>query len=300
MRILLTGASGLVGSRFVQLHDNKEELLIPDLDVFDITNPVSLKNYFAKNIPDVIIHFAAFTDVGEAEKQRDDQTGPCWKINVDGTKNLLEAVDPEKTRFIHISTDMIFSGSSDDPGPYSEDHLPETDSSKVTWYGFTKAAAESVVRSKLGSQATILRLIYPVRATFSGKLDYLRKQLKMYDDGKLLPLFTNQQVSISFIDEICQALETIITGIFFGVYHASSQNTATFYDLVSYLLLKTRNEKGPLKSWSMEDFYATGASPVRYPKFGGLKVEETEKRLGIRYSTWQEIIDKLVEQGVSV
>lgn len=295
MTILVTGASGLVGSRFVELYNKKYNLQLPDLNVFDITNPQSLKNYFAKNIPDVIIHFAAFTDVTEGEKQRDDKSGFCWKINVDGTHNLLHAIDFKKSFFIHISTDMVFSGSS---GPYHEDEQIETDSHKVNWYGFTKAEAERAIQSKLDGKATILRLINPVRAKYDLKLDYLRKPLKLFDDQKLLPLFSDQQVSISFIDEICLALDLIINKRAVGIFHASSSNTTTPLELITNLLQKTRNLQTPLKSWSIDQFFATGASPVRYPKFGGLKVNQTEKKLGIKFSPWQEIIDKLVEQGI--
>src|SRR3989338_11315263 len=174
MKILVTGASGLVGSRFVELYPNPSDLLTPELNEFDLMHP---DEYLAKNNPDVVLNFAAYTNVSEAEKQRDDKNGSCWQINVEGTKNLISAL-PAGTCLIHISTDMVFSGSS---GPYSESDSPETDSSKVTWYGFSKAEAERIV----GDRGTIVRLIYPVRAKYAEKLDYLRKPLDLFNQGKL-------------------------------------------------------------------------------------------------------------------
>jgi len=50
----------------------------------------------------------------------------------------------------------------------------------------------------------------------------------------------------------------------------------------------------------MDDFLKKVDNPVRYPKFGGLKVIESEKKLGIRYSTWKQIVDKLVLQGIEI
>ena len=155
-RVLVTGASGLVGSRFVELYPNSQDLLTPNLDEFDLAHP---GEYLAKNTPDVILNFAAYTNVSEAEKQRGDKNGSCWQINVEGTRNLVSALSAN-THLIHISTDMVFSGSATDPGPYSPDHKPETNSQKLTWYGFTKAEAERIV----GDRGTIVRLIYPVRA----------------------------------------------------------------------------------------------------------------------------------------
>lgn len=292
MEILVTGASGLVGSRFVELHGNKSELLTPSHEELDITNPKSVTDYFSKHQPDVVVNFSAYTNVGEGEKQRDDKNGDCWKLNVDGVRNLLEA---SGDKLIQISTDMVFSGSAADPGPYEETHSLETDSNNVVWYGWTKAEAE-----RLGPK-TILRLIYPVRAKFDKKPDYLRKQLQLFDQQKLWPLFTDQQVSICFIDEACLAMEKIIETKAVGIFHASSSDLTNPFELYSYLFAKTRNFHGELKTHTLDSFLNDPAnSPVRYPKFGGLKSDETAKRLGIKFSTWREIIGKLVEQEVSV
>lgn len=286
MKILVIGASGLVGSRFVELHRNKDELLTPDHKELDITQ----KNLDIKGA-DVVINFAAYTNVGEGENQRNNKNGDCWRINVEGVKNLLEAVG-KNVLFIQISTDMVFSGSS---GPYSEDDLPETDSNKLTWYGFCKAEAERLVKNH-----TILRLVYPVRSKFDRKLDYLRKPLKLFDEGKLYPMFTDQQVSFSFIDEVCLALEKIVEKRIKGVFHASSSDVTNPFELYTYLLEKAHGVKNVVKPSKLSDFLKTISSSVRYPMFGGLKVEKTEKELEIKFSTWREIIDKLVEQGITV
>lgn len=291
MEILVTGASGLVGSRFVELHESKSELLTPTHEELDITNRQSVTDYFAAHQPEVVINFAAYTNVGEGEKQRGDKNGDCWKINVEGTRNLLELAGD---KLIQISTDMVFSGSKEDPGPYEESHPIETDSNKVTWYGWTKAEAERL------NPSTKLRLIYPVRAKYDLKLDYLRKPLQAFDQSKLWPLFTDQQVSFCFIDEACLALEKIIDTKAIGIFHASSSDLTNPFELYSYLFAKARNFHGDLKTHTLDEFLKNSAnSPVRYPRFGGLKVEETEKKLGIKFSTWREIIDKLVAQGVS-
>jgi dTDP-4-dehydrorhamnose reductase len=296
MKILVTGANGLVGSKFVDDCSNKYELLTPAYPEFDLTNPTLVMEYLSKNNPEVVIHFAAYTNVGEAEKQKRNEFGDCWKINVMGTKNLVENIDTTITRYIHISTDMVFSGSSDNPGPYSEAQIPNESSQKLTWYGYTKKLAEKIAKDKFGNKVTILRLIYPVRAKYDAKLDYLRKPLSLFDEGKLYPLFADQQISIAFIDEISTALQKIIDGKFFGIFHASCPNTTTPYDLISYFIEKTRGVTGVAKKASLDEFLKTVDNPVRYPKYGGLKVSQTEKVLGIRYSTWREIVDQIASQ----
>lgn len=275
--ILVTGASGLVGSRFVELYPNPGDLLTPGLDEFDLLHP---DEYLAKNTPDVIVNFAAYTNVSEAEKQRDDKNGPCWQINVEGTRNLVSVL-PLTTRLIHISTDMVFSGSPADPGPYSANHELPTNDHELTWYGFTKAEAERVI----GNKGTIVRIICPVRAKFLPKLDFLRKPLNLYNQGKLYPLFIDQQTSMTFIDEACLALQKIIDQNLSGVFHMSCPDTTTPYEIITYLLQKLDKDISGVQKSSVD--------PKRYPKFGGLKPS-------FEFRPWRQIVDKLIEQGIAI
>lgn len=297
-KIYVTGSKGMAGSRFLELLPKGYTAVSPEIDRLDITDKVSVDAFFEKERPDAVVHFAAYTNVGEGENQRDDKNGEAWKINVEGSKNLAEAAKKSGAHFIHISTDYVFSGMADDPGPYEEDHAPEADSKRLTWYGFTKAEAEREVSKILGHDFTLVRLIYPVRAKFEAKLDYLRKPLFLFDQGKLYPMFTDQQVSITFIDEACSAINKIIEGKHYGIFHACTADTASPFDLVSYTIEKARGVKDPVKPSSLDEFLKTVDSPVRYPKFGGLKVEKTEEVLGVKFSPWRKVVEILVSQGL--
>lgn len=283
----------MVGSRFLELLPKDLIPLTPEIDKLDITDKSSVDSFFKLEKPDVVLHFAAFTDVGGAESQRGDKNGPCWKINVEGSMSLAEACKKYDSHMIHISTDYCFSGSNEDPGPYDEDHQIEMDEKKLTWYGFTKAGAEREVTKILGNNFSIVRLIYPIRGKFDAKLDYIRKPLSLFDQGKLYPLFTDQQVSITYIDEACQAINKIIEGKISGIFHASTPDTTTPYDLISFVIEKVRGVKDAVKTSSLDEFLKTVDNPVRYPKYGGLKVEKTERVLGIKFSSWREVVEKL-------
>ena len=81
----------------------------------------------------MILHFAAYTDVSQAENQRDDKNGACWQINVEGTRNLVKLAKEVNAHFIHISTDYVFPGSEEDPGPHKESDIPEVNSSEINF-----------------------------------------------------------------------------------------------------------------------------------------------------------------------
>lgn len=297
-KILVLGSTGMVGSRFVELHGDKSELLTPSHAELDVTSSESVNLYFREHKPDFVVNFVAYTNMAEAENQRGDKSSESWKINVDAVKNLAEASKENNSFLINISTDMVFSGSVENPGPYSEDDKPEEDSDKVTWYGYTKSQGEKVLQEVLKDNFAILRIIYPVRAKFDKKLDYVRKPLSLFDEGKLYPMFVDQQVSISFVDEVATALEKIILVRKTGIFHASSNDTATPHKLISYAIEKARGVNGAVKQISVDEFLKNAGSSVRYPKFGGLKVEKTQKMLGIKFSSWRQIVDKLTEASV--
>jgi len=296
-KILVTGASGLVGSKFIELYRTKYNFITPEYPRFDLKNKKNVAKIVRNANPDIVVNFAAYTNVGEAEKQRGDENADCYKINVIGVENLIEALPP-KCRFIQISTDMVFPGSVKDPGPYEENHPTVFKKSELTWYGYTKNLGEKEVIKKFGKDATILRLIYPVSIKYDFRLDYLRKPLSLYDEGKLYPMFIDQQVSIAYVDEVAKALEKIIDNNLKGIFHAGSQDTSTPFELVSYMIEKSRGKKNAVKGIGVDDFLKTVDNPVRYPKFGGLKVEMTEKELGIQFSSWRQIVDKLVKEAV--
>jgi dTDP-4-dehydrorhamnose reductase len=290
MKILVIGSAGLVGSRYVELYKTVHDLITPSINELDITNKQAVYDYLNKNRPDAIINFAAYTNVSEAETQRNDMKGVCWKVNVEGVENILSTINGSNTYFIQISTDMVFNGSQIDPGPYDEDHKPEFNSEYVTWYGYTKGMGELKMREKGG----VLRLIYPVRARFDPKLDYLRKILCLYNESKLYPLFADQQISITYIDEACMALDSMLKLKAFGIFHASSKNCTTPYDIAIYLIRKLNKDYSVVQKGSIVNV----ENKVRYPRFGGLMVEKTQKFLNIQFNNWEAIVDKLVEQGI--
>ncbi|MGD8744186.1 MAG: sugar nucleotide-binding protein, partial [Candidatus Woesebacteria bacterium] len=125
MKLFVTGSDGLVGSRFLELKGDSFEITALEIDDLDLTDKERVKDYFSKNSFDGLVHFAAYTDVGKAEEHRGNRQEACWRVNVNGTRNLVEAINPIKTHFVYISTDMVFSGSEEDPGPYSENHQIE-------------------------------------------------------------------------------------------------------------------------------------------------------------------------------
>jgi dTDP-4-dehydrorhamnose reductase len=296
-KIVIIGHTGLVGSRIKELLASDHQLITPSENDLNLLDKSSLSIFFKKHQPSTVINLAAYTDVNQAEEQTGDKEALCWQVNVEGVNNLLKTITKD-TQLIHISTDMVFAGGQDDPGPYKETHSLPNSPDQLTWYGWTKNRADVLVK-KAGH--TIVRIIYPVRSSFQ-RPDYLRFPLRKYrDEGSLYPLFSDQTLNITFIDKLAKVLSTIIDkNIKNDVFHISSSNTGTALEIISTIFKKLEIKDLDIKPCLLKDYLAKQKNPHRYLLHGGLDVSSTEKRLGIKFSTWQEIIDKLISQGLTL
>lgn len=293
-KILVTGADGLVASRFCELYNQDYILLTPSRTELDILNRSSIADYFALNQPDVVLHCAAFTNVTKAEQERDDRHGLAWTTNVQGTQSLLEAAQASRAFFIHISTDGVFSATQDNAGPYAEDAAIDNDPNLVSWYGWTKAEAERLFKNDINH--AIVRISNPVRKHYELKKDYVHKILDLFDRGLLYPMLSDQYVTLTYIDEAVEAFNQIIQKQARGIFHVSSRDIFTPYELASYVIKKARGADDIVQPISMAEFVAKSGNAARYPHFGGLKVSKTEQQLGLRFRTWREIVDAVIQQ----
>jgi len=295
-KYLIFGGSGLIGSRFIELV-SEEKHAVPKEEELDITNTKSLEDFFNKHADDfsTIINFAAYTNVDGAEKERGDETGMVWKINVIGAENVAKVAQKHGKFLIHISTDFVFPGTDENPGPYTEDAELPKNMETIGWYGWTKLMAEKKVK-EVGGDFAIARTTYPFRATpYELKPDFARNILQLFDEKKLYPMFSDQQLTPVFIDDLVIALEKIAELKKPGVYHVVTTDITSPFEFGNYLLEKTKGAKGVIKEGSMKEFLeAPGRTPR--PRLGGLDSKKTQEILGMKFKTWKQAADGFIKQ----
>ena len=295
-RYLIFGTPGLVGSRFADLVAQNRQPIAPEVHEVDICQKNEVFSFFQENRDEfeVVVNFAAITDVDGAEKERGKKKSLVYRVNAEGAVHVAQAAQKYGKFLIHISTDFIFPGSQEFPGPYSEKtQLPERPDG-ISWYGWTKLMGEKMIQ-EVTQDAAIARISYPFRAHHPAKLDFARKILMLFDEGKLYPMFSDQIITPTFIDEAAQALGKIADKKNPGIYHLASSNATTPYDFASYLLEKARGVRGVVKKGSLREFLKTPSRTPR-PIYGGLETKGTEKKLAMKFLTWQQAIDEFVHQ----
>ncbi|GGN35496.1 SDR family oxidoreductase [Deinococcus daejeonensis] len=134
MKILMTGGGGRLGTELRALLPG---IVAPTSAEMNITDAAQVLDVARREQPDLIVHAAAYTNVGGAEKDR----AACWNANVIGTRTMAAAANAVNAKLIHISTDYVFSG---DTGGYREEDTPGP---VVNYYSLTKLVAEEAARA---------------------------------------------------------------------------------------------------------------------------------------------------------
>ncbi len=223
--IIGSGLSGMVGSRFTQMFAVDFDFINLDLtNNIDITNSAQINQALSQQRSTAVIHLAAFTDVSKAYSETGNKNGMVYKVNVLGTQNIANACKKYNHHLIHISTDFVFDGKKQEP--YTETDQPRP----IEWYGQTKLWAEQKVIDS-GCQHVFARLSFPFRAKFSPKEDLVRKILAKLKTNTLHPMFTDQIITPTFIDDICQTLKVFIVKKPSGIYHVVGSTALSPYDL---------------------------------------------------------------------
>ena len=284
--IIGTGLSGLVGSKFVDLYQDRYEII--NLDLHDPTNPVDITNnqqvmQVIKASPaKFIIHMAAYTNVTGAWKQRGDKSGLAWQVNVVGTQNIAQAAQASNKHLIHISTAYVFDGEKETS--YTEDDS----SSPIEWYGQTKHEAEKVVQA-LSTPWTILRIDQPFRSDEAVRPDVVRRIIAKLKDGTLPPQFTDHTMGPTFIDDFAQVLDFVIRQKVTGLYHASSGESWTDYEFALEIAKKLGLED-KVHQGSLAAYLKTANRP--YQKNTAMNVDKLKKLLDFDLTPIKKAINK--------
>jgi len=284
----------MVGSRFCELASTSFNLSKADLKgvvSIDITKKASIENFFKTYDFEWLILFSAFTDVDAAEKQRGDKNGLCYLINVGGTTNVVDACKSSNRKLIFISTDFVFDGSA---GPYHEDDPTGPDLKKVSWYGLTKIEAENYIRENLAN-FLILRIAYPYRGRFTAKDDIAKRILRLYLKNQLYPMFSDQVITPTFIDDLFPAVKLLISSGQEGIFHLVSSRPTTPFEFAKDTVKIFGGNPNKVKSASIIEFLKNPANTPRSIN-GGLKVDKI-KALGFKPTDWQEGIKIIYKQS---
>ncbi len=263
MKILITGASGLLGKSLVEtcllendlfLTYNRNTFSMPIYGVrqLDIRDRSQVFTIFEMAMPDIVIHCASVGSVDWTE----DHYQEVREVNISGLDNIIDACNGYKSKLVYISSNAIFSG---DKPPYDEESTLEP----VNSYGIIKKDAESLVTREANKWLIFRPFMlygwpYPAGRTNWAKyiVDVLSvkenyKVIKLVDDVIWQPTYSIDMAGViwKLINEDRQ------------IYNVASPERSTLYQFG----LKVCDVFGLEKSWlrpvSSDYFHSIAARP---------------------------------------
>lgn len=249
MRVLVIGSNGQLGQELICL--SKQELEMDFLPLskaaLDITNQRSVDSFFKKEDFDYIINCAAYTKVNDAEKEID----KAFDVNKKGVKNLARAIvkySKNNCRFIHISTDYVFDGSSS--FGVEESYL----ANPLNVYGQSKLEGELELQN-LSIESIIIRTSWLYSA--HGK-NFVKTIAKKALTGESLYVVDDQVGSPTYARDLAQAIISVIklhnkTNLIFQnktIYHFSNNGSCSWFEFAEQIIsiLNSKTNISPLKS----------------------------------------------------
>ena len=233
-KILITGASGFVGSRVTEYLQGKYELLTPSHAEMDITSEEETERYISETKPDAILHLAAISNTGYCEEHPDES----YLVNVTSVENVARSAARHNAKLVFFSSDQIYNGNLE-MGLLAE----EVPTAPENHYGRHKKLAEEraldICPDCVALRATWMYDIERPGMKTHG--NFVINMQKAADNGTPLRLATREYRGITWIDEVVRNIPYTfdLPG---GVYNFGAENLMNTYETgMEYARLLTDN-----------------------------------------------------------
>jgi dTDP-4-dehydrorhamnose reductase len=281
VRILVTGASGLVGGLAVRLAARNHEVLGCDRARLDVRSRENVLRVFGEFSPKAVLHCAAYTDVDGAERAPKE----ALAVNAAGARIVAESARAVGALVLHVSTDYVFDGEA--AAPYREEDTPRPLSS----YGRSKLEGERAVAEACPGSHVIVRTGW-LYGPGKGFVDWARGRLLR---GEELPLVADQRGSPTSARELAAAMLSLVEGNHRGVFHFVNQGEASWLDLGKAVAEELSLSSAGIRAIKSADLNR----PAPRPRYSVLSVERFEKATGQPVTRWREALRQYI-QGMNL
>ena len=281
-KVLITGAGGQLGQCF-----QKQAGKFPDLEfvfatseMFDLTLTPVMDIYLRKHQFDYCINCAAYTNVEQAESNRE----MAFHVNADSVKHLARACRDNDVTLIHFSTDYVFDGCK--KTLYSE----EDETSPINIYGGSKLMGEESIQKEMEKY-----FIFRTSWLYSDiGHNFYNTIIKRAEAGEELNITTEQTGTPTNAYDLAEFVLRIIDqdSSEYGIYHYSNLGEATWYDFAAEILRLTGNS-GKVKLKENNSFVTV----AKRPEYSVLSKDKTLRTFGQQILPWQESLAGLINRN---
>jgi dTDP-4-dehydrorhamnose reductase len=293
LKILLTGASGLVGSALGRAaHASGHAVFgvvgrwsgpvpgVAQLVARDLTDLAQARELVRESRADCIINAAAVAEPAACEA---DPVG-ARALNVGFPVALAAAAADAAVRFIHLSTEQVFDGEG---GPYR----PDSPVNPVNLYGRQKREAETGVVAA-DSGAAVVRLPLLFGNSLTGRRSVHEKFFETWAAGKVMSLFVDELRQVCTADSVAALLLALAPRRDLrGIFHWAGARSVSRYEMGQALCARFGIEPKWIRPQSRADVPELAA---KRPRDLSLLTEPLERELGVVRESFEQSVDSLV------
>lgn len=282
MRVLVTGAKGMLGSEVVKtLEMYGHEVWGTDIsyadDKIDITRQDQIRYALSSFRPSWVLNCAAYTNVDLAEEHEDQ----ALVLNAKGPDLLAHACRRLSIRLMHVSTDYVFDGAKG--SPYTEEDAPNP----INVYGASKLAGENAIRHSM-EDYIIVRTQWLIG--HKGR-NFVSTILSAAQINESLRVVNDQWGSPTFASDLARAMAQLLEADARGVYHVCNRGKATWFDLAKKAIeiVGLGTKVIPV---STDEF----PRPAKRPPYSILSTKKFSEKTGKLMPLWQTSLENYIHE----
>lgn len=277
MKIFISGAEGALGKEMTHLlRKEKIKFLATDIKQLDITDFRATSKALSQYRPDVILHFAALSDVDTCEREQE----LALQVNALSTMGLAIIAKRIGARMLYTSTNYVFDGNGEeafaeysDPNPLSE-------------YGRTKLLGERYLKD-------ICDNYFIVRTSWlfgKNSNTYISRFLAAEKKPGSIDVICDQFASLTYIDHLADAILRLIKTENYGIYHIVNKGVASWLDFV-LRAKKIMRFRTTVRAVKIEELNL----PAKRPRFSPLSSNNYEFLFSCQMKSWEEALNEFIK-----
>lgn len=218
--ILVTGSNGQLGKELQQLAASYPgyKFVFASREDLKLHHFPLVENFFIAIKPAFCINCAAYTAVDKAESEPD----MAMLVNGEAVGHLAAVCKKYKTKIIHISTDYVFDGDSEEP--YMEDDA----TGPINTYGRSKLLGEQLC-TRENDEALIIRTSW-VYSSYGH--NFVKTMMRLMSERNEINVVDDQIGSPTYAADLATAILDIIASGKWqsGIYHYSNEGAISWYE----------------------------------------------------------------------
>ncbi|MEV1129892.1 dTDP-4-dehydrorhamnose reductase [Agromyces sp. NPDC049794] len=246
MRILITGASGMLG-RDLRRAFQRHEVTALDRAGLDVTDVAAVMEAVIGH--DVVVNAAAYTAVDAAETDED----RAFAVNASGAGHVAAASAAHGARMVQISTDYVFDGTA------TEAYAEDAPRNPVSAYGRTKAAGEELALARNPGRTYVVRTAWLYGA--EGR-SFASTMLRLAGERDTWPVVDDQIGQPTWTRDLAEKLlELIERDAPGGIYHGTNSGRTSWYGFAREILREASLDPERITPTTSDAFPQTARRP---------------------------------------